>query len=43
MDSVFKQFEKMYNRELSKDEKNIIELAYTMGRTRQFIIEEKND
>ncbi len=43
MDSIFKQFEKMYNRELSKDEKSIIELAYTMGRTRQFLIEEKND
>lgn len=42
MDSIFKQFEKMHNRKLSKDEKNIIELAYTMGRTRQFLIEEKN-
>lgn len=42
IDSVYKQFEKMYNRHLSEEEKNIIELAYTMGRTRQFLVEDKN-
>ena len=38
MDGVYKQFEKMYNRKLSKVEKDMIHLAYTMGRTRQFLV-----
>ncbi|AOR23722.1 3'-5' exonuclease [Clostridium taeniosporum] len=32
------QFEKMYNRSLSKEEKEMIKLAYTMGKTNQFLI-----
>ncbi|MBK1811511.1 exonuclease domain-containing protein [Clostridium sp. YIM B02505] len=36
--SLIKQFEKMYNREMSSEEKTIIKLAYNMGRTRQFVV-----
>lgn len=32
------QFEKMYNREMSEEEKTIIKLAYMMGKTNQFIL-----
>ncbi|WP_461204763.1 3'-5' exonuclease [Clostridium sp. DL1XJH146] len=39
--SLIKQFEKMYNREITDEEKSIIKLAYTMGKTGQFTIEEK--
>lgn len=35
--SLIKQFEKLYNREMSEEEKSIIKLAYIMGKTRQFI------
>lgn len=35
--ALIKQFEKMYNRELTKDEKAMIQLAYIMGRTDQFL------
>lgn len=35
--SLIKQFEKIYNREMSEEEKSIIKLAYIMGKTRQFI------
>jgi hypothetical protein len=35
--ALIKQFEKMYNREMSPEEKSIIKLAYLMGKTRQFI------
>lgn len=35
--ALIKQFEKMYDREMTKEEQAIIKLAYTMGRTRQFI------
>ncbi len=34
--ALINQFEKMYNRNLTTDEKSMIELAYTMGRTNQF-------
>ncbi|OOM72335.1 sporulation inhibitor KapD [Clostridium puniceum] len=34
--SLIKQFEKMYNREMSDEEKSIIKLAYIMGKTGQF-------
>jgi inhibitor of KinA sporulation pathway (predicted exonuclease) len=34
---LIKQFEKMYDREMTKEEKDIIKLAYNMGRTKQFI------
>ncbi|MDV3427354.1 MAG: exonuclease domain-containing protein [Bacillota bacterium] len=34
--ALIKQFEKMYNREMSEDERSIIKLAYFMGKTRQF-------
>ncbi|MFL0245438.1 exonuclease domain-containing protein [Candidatus Clostridium stratigraminis] len=33
---LYMQFEKMYNREMSKEEKSIIKLAYMMGKTNQF-------
>ncbi|QGU94668.1 exonuclease [Clostridium bovifaecis] len=35
---LIKQFEKMFNREMTEDEKSIIKLAYIMGRTNQFQI-----
>lgn len=35
--SLIMQFEKLYNREMSNEEKSIIKLAYMMGRTGQFI------
>ncbi len=35
------QFEKMFNREMTEEEKAIIKLAYTMGKTNQFTIEHK--
>ena len=37
--SLIKQFEKMYSREMSDEEKAIIKLAYNMGRTRQFVVQ----
>lgn len=33
---MYKQFEKMYKREMSSEEKSIIRLAYMMGKTNQF-------
>lgn len=33
---LIKQFEKMFNREMSEEEKEIIRLAYMMGKTNQF-------
>ena len=38
-EKLLKQFEKMYDRELTEEEKNMIKLAYHMGKTRQFIRE----
>ena len=35
--SLVKQFEKMYDREMSEEEQSIIKLAYFMGKTKQFI------
>lgn len=35
--SLIKQFEKMYGRDMTDEEKSIIKLAYFMGKTRQFI------
>lgn len=43
MVSLISQFEKMYGREMSEEEKSIIKLAYTMGKTRQFVIENKTE
>ena len=36
--SLINQFEKMYDKEMSEEEKSIIKLAYMMGKTRQFIL-----
>ena len=36
--SLIKEFEKIYNREMSEEEKSMIKLAYMMGKTRQFIL-----
>jgi inhibitor of KinA sporulation pathway (predicted exonuclease) len=36
---LFKQFEKMFHREMSSEEKTIIKLAYMMGKTNQFQVE----
>lgn len=36
-DGLYKQFEKMYNRSLIHEEKEMIRLAYLMGKTKQFI------
>lgn len=41
IDALTKQFEKMFNREMTEDEKSIIKLAYFMGKTNQFTIENK--
>jgi DNA polymerase III epsilon subunit-like protein len=38
---LFKQFEKMLNRELTKEEQSIIKIAYNMGKTNQFQIEKR--
>jgi len=35
-DKLINQFEKMYDREMSEEEKSIINLAYIMGKTNQF-------
>ncbi|WP_238883099.1 3'-5' exonuclease [Clostridium sp. YIM B02551] len=35
---LIEQFEKMYNRKMTKEEKGIIKLAYLMGKTNQFQI-----
>ncbi|HEY8889856.1 MAG TPA: 3'-5' exonuclease [Clostridium sp.] len=40
-DNLINQFEKMFKREITKEEKSIIKLAYIMGKTNQFQI--KND
>ncbi|MNI44492.1 hypothetical protein D3C73_988690 [compost metagenome] len=37
-DRLFNQFEKMFSRELTDEEKSMIELAYKMGKTNQFQI-----
>lgn len=37
--ALFSQFEKIYNRKLTVEEKEIIKLAYMMGKTHQFIKE----
>lgn len=39
-DKLYAQFNKMLNRELSQEEKKIVKLAYIMGRTNQFVINE---
>lgn len=36
-EKLLQQFEKMYARELSEEEKDMIKLAYKMGRTQQFL------
>ncbi|MBY1265887.1 exonuclease, partial [Clostridioides difficile] len=38
-DKLFDEFRKILNRELTKDEKKIINLAYNMGKTNQFTLE----
>lgn len=38
---LLKQFEKMFNRELTKDEQSMIKLAYNMGNTNQFQVQKK--
>ncbi|HYE81746.1 MAG TPA: 3'-5' exonuclease [Clostridia bacterium] len=35
-DALIKQFEKMYNRQMTEEERSIIKLAYIMGKTSQF-------
>lgn len=37
--SLFDEFSKILNRNLSEDDKKIIDLAYKMGRTNQFLLE----
>jgi len=37
VNSLIQQFEKMYDREMTKEEKSIIILAYKMGKTNQFL------
>ncbi|MDW8802707.1 exonuclease domain-containing protein [Clostridium sp. A1-XYC3] len=38
-DKLISQFEKMFNREMTEEEKSIIKLAYMMGRTNQFQVD----
>nr|WP_312291979.1 3'-5' exonuclease [Clostridium chromiireducens] len=38
--ALINQFEKVYNREMTQEEKSIIKLAYMMGRTKQFVFGE---
>ncbi|MGL5348044.1 MAG: exonuclease domain-containing protein [Peptostreptococcaceae bacterium] len=38
-DKLFEEFSKILNRELTRDEKKIIDLAYKMGKTNQFLID----
>ena len=42
INGVYQQFEKMYKRQLSDSEKDMIKLAYTMGRTHQFIVKDSD-
>ena len=42
MNGVYQQFEKMYSRQLSNTEKDMIQLAYTMGRTHQFLVKKSD-
>lgn len=37
IEGLLKQFEKMYNRSMNKEEQDIIKLAYKMGKTNQFL------
>jgi len=39
MNALFRQFEKMYARKMTRHEKKIIKLAYMMGKTNQFSID----
>lgn len=36
--ALIKQFEKMYDREMSEEEINMIKTAYMMGKTKQFVV-----
>ena len=42
-EKLFKEFEKILERQLTKEEKKIIDLAYKMGKTNQFVIETKDN
>ncbi len=41
--ALMNQFEKMFNRQMSEEEKSIIKLAYIMGKTNQFQIIQTNN
>jgi inhibitor of KinA sporulation pathway (predicted exonuclease) len=41
--ALFNQFEKMFSKELTSEEKSMIELAYKMGKTNQFQIQISNN
>lgn len=41
INALTKQFEKMFNREMTKEEESIIKLAYFMGKTNQFQVKTK--
>ncbi|MCB2289254.1 exonuclease domain-containing protein [Clostridium sp. CS001] len=41
--NLMKQFEKMFHREMTDEEKSIIKLAYIMGKTKQFQIKTTSD
>lgn len=41
-EKLFNEFEKILDRQLTKEEKKIIDLSYKMGKTNQFVIETKN-
>ncbi|MEG2786575.1 MAG: 3'-5' exonuclease [Romboutsia sp.] len=39
-DTLFEEFKKILNRELTSDDRKIIDLAYKMGKTNQFLIDD---
>ena len=40
-EALIKEFEKIYNRKMSKEEVKMIRLAYLMGKTKQFILKDE--
>ena len=40
-EALIKEFEKIYNRKMSKEEVKMIRLAYFMGKTKQFILKDE--
>ena len=41
LEALIKEFEKIYNRKMSKEEVKMIRLAYFMGKTKQFLLKDE--